>query len=202
MKRLAWFSAGLAAFFSASITFAQVGAPVAGAAGPPSGSYTSAQRVAAAQALAGGTILCKSFVQVTTAADTTEDTVYTCTLPALLPNAAVHVYTYWTITNGASTKTMRLRYSGAAGTIFGTIATTTNAVIQLRGHLLNRNSTSSQFTAEERYIGTSTFQSSNSTAAVDSSVAGTSVVATCQKVTAGDTCTLEGIEVILDTDGT
>lgn len=132
-----------------------------------------------------------SGVAVSGAADTNENTLATITLPALSANAQVRVTTAWTVTSNANAKTARVRFSGGAGTIVwaGSLASTT--FIQHQLIIANRGATNSQVctapgTGQAYTVGTAAV-----TSAVDTSVAGTTIVITAQKGVNTDTMTLE-----------
>lgn len=92
MKRLTWFSAVLAAFLASSLGFAQVGAPVAGASGPPAGTYTQAQQITAAQALSVPYVLSKSSITFVVPATGTMGNNGALTVGTALPSAYAHAF--------------------------------------------------------------------------------------------------------------
>lgn len=142
------------------------------------------------------TLLAQSFVPATAPVDTTEDTLATITVPAntLGANGSLRVTTYWTVTNGASNKVLRVRYSGGAGTTYLQFTVTAIATVVSQLQIANRNATNSQVgttTTAATAGGFGTSSGAFNTSAVDTT-ASTTVVVTCQKVTSTDTCTLEG----------
>lgn len=140
-------------------------------------------------------ILAQSYAAVDTPADVTEDTLATITVPAnaLGANGQLRIHLHITCTNNANAKTIRVRYSGGAGTQFyqGSYAS-----IAYGGAVLgigNRNATNSQTGATFGVAGVAN-GNPGATAAVDTT-ASTTLVITGQKGLAGDTLTLAGYTV-------
>lgn len=174
----------------------------------PAGAYIregvaySAEGALLVQAVAGSgipVVLAQSWAAVSVPADATEDTLATITVPAntLGANGALRVTTQWSYTNSVNNKTMRIRYSGAAGTIYmAIVATTTVSYYDVRT-IANRGLTNSQigFVAGSSILTLS--GGSAVTSAVDTTAA-TSLVITGQKASSGETLTLEGylVEVV------
>lgn len=152
-----------------------------------------------AQAGAGGiaTVLAQSFVAASAPADTTEDTLATITVPAntLGLNGALRIWTWWTMTSSVNNKTLRIRYSGAAGTVYAAPALTTSASLVGLTVIGNRGATNSQVGGPSTTIANSA--AAIVTSAVDTTAA-TTIVITGQKASAGETLTLEGyiVEVV------
>lgn len=151
------------------------------------------------------TIIKKSFVQVVCPADTTEDILATINVPALKANDMIRVWaTFGSAAAQSSARTPRIRFGGIGGVDFSggfgiSASTLSNKLIVWWG---NQNATNSQRgtnpeTGNNWQFGTSVAV----TAAVDTSVP-TTIVITGQKVTAGDTMTLDGYLVELISDGT
>lgn len=146
-----------------------------------------------------GTVIAQSYVAVSGAADTNENTLATITIPAntLGANGAVRVTLGYSFTSNANVKTFRARFSGASGTIYLTraVSTQTNET----GWIVigNRNSVSSQVGAYSTINASGTAVSGQTTSAVDTTAA-TTIVITAQKATGSDTVTLEfyTVEVI------
>ena len=143
--------------------------------------------------LQGGAVkpLCASGAAVSAPADTSEDILATCTVPAntLGANGSLRVWTLFSTTNSANAKNVRVRYSGAAGTQFLVVTMTTSTTLQHMALITNRGATNSQVGyANGQPFSTST--TAVATSAVDTTAA-TDVVVTCQKASAGETCTLE-----------
>ncbi|HUP07657.1 MAG TPA: hypothetical protein VMU47_10930, partial [Caldimonas sp.] len=91
----------------------------------------------AAVAITGGTItgvtgvpyiLAQASPAAATPADTSEDTLATITVPAnaLGSAGALRIVTHWSCNNNGNVKTVRVRYSGAAGAVFGQLAVTSS----------------------------------------------------------------------------
>jgi hypothetical protein len=145
-------------------------------------------------------VLAQSFVVATAAADTNENTLATITVPAntLGANGGLRILTQWSMTSSANNKTIRVRYSGAAGSQFGLVIATTRTGQNLVTHIVNANATNSQ---KGGSYGTDSsgqaLNNQNVTASADTT-ASTTIVITGQKATAGETLSLEGylVEVI------
>lgn len=135
-------------------------------------------------------ILGQSGTPVSGAADTNENTLSTITVPAMGLHDMIEVETFWSYTNSANNKTLRVRLGGGAGTAYLAIVVTASATLRSNIAIANAGAANSQigFTP-----GTATpFATSTSallTSAVDTS-AGTTIVITGQKATAGETITL------------
>lgn len=146
-------------------------------------------------------VLAKSGAAISTPADTTEDTLVTVTVPAnaMGANGFLRITTLWTFTSSGNNKTPRIRFSGAAGTIYMNPVFTTTVGLSQITVIANRNATNSQIgfasAATNGGLGTSS-ASANVTSAVDTTAA-SSVVITGQKASAGETLTLESYLVEL-----
>lgn len=135
-------------------------------------------------------VVAASGVSASCPADTTEDTLATITIPAnaIGANGGVRVHTLWNVTSSANNKTLRVRYSGAAGTQMLTTTQTTIAFYRDVREFWNQNATNSQ----RYHAGSSPFgagASATGTMAVDTT-ASTTVVITGQKASSGETLTL------------
>lgn len=150
-------------------------------------------------------ILCRSAVAVTTPADTSEDVVATCTVPAnaMGANGQLQVVARFTTAGAGGNRTPAIRWGGAAGTIIQTIALgTTNTAFEVSGTIANRNATNSQvmsgaWISKASGAGINTV---NTTDTLDTT-SSRDIVISCQKANAGDTCTLEHYRVILESTG-
>ena len=148
--------------------------------------------------LAGARALCSSAVAVSGAADTNENTLATCTVPggSMGVNGQLRVTALWTVNNNANAKTVRIRFGGASGTAYSAIGLA-SLVSRLDIRVIaNTGAANSQVGGQS---GSDTYASTANaltTSAVDTS-ASTTIVFTCQKATAGDTCTLSGYTVEL-----
>jgi hypothetical protein len=139
-------------------------------------------------------VLCQSGEAVSHTGSTTETALATCTIPAgaMGTSGCLDINAYFTYTNSGNTKTVRARFSGAAGSIYGTAGATTNAGTRFVGlTICNRNAADSQ-------VGTNgaTFAWPAITSAVDTTAV-TTVVLTGALANAGDTVSLESYSVKL-----
>ncbi len=148
--------------------------------------------------ISGLQVLAKSAVAVSAPADVTEDTLATITVPAnaMGANGALRITTLWSFTSSGNTKTLRVRFSGGAGTLYFTPILTVNTNVECVVNIANRNTTNSQVggslaTSDNAALGTT-----KATSAVDTT-AGTTIVITGQKASAGETLTLESYLVEL-----
>ncbi len=146
-------------------------------------------------------VLGKSGAAVNTPADTSEDTLATINIPAnaMGANGVLRIYTLWAFTSSGNNKTLRIRFSGASGTIYMNPVFTTSVGYASLTMIANRNATNSQVgfasAATNGGLGTSS-ASANVTSSVDTTAA-TSLVITGQKASAGETLTLESYLVEL-----
>lgn len=138
--------------------------------------------------------------QTAVPADTTEDTLLSVTIPKALvsPNMQIEVRLDASCTNNANAKTLRVRYSTAAGTQILNQAMA--SVTGYRGTCLLswRNSTSAQegiYYTSGGGLGTNTGANGVTTLSVASASADTTLVITGQKATAGDSMALESAQV-------
>jgi hypothetical protein len=143
-------------------------------------------------ATGGSVVLAQSGVAVSGAADTNENALATITIPAnsLGINGSIRVWHLWTVTNSANNKTMRVRFSGASGTIYNQIVLTTSAINHQLTVITNRGATNSQVGSASLSSSFGASASANVTSAVDTT-ADTTIVITGQKASAGETITLE-----------
>ncbi|MBS0175502.1 MAG: hypothetical protein JSR64_15785 [Nitrospira sp.] len=146
-------------------------------------------------------VLGKSGAAVNTPADTSEDTLATINIPAnaMGANGVLRIYTLWSFTSSANNKTLRIRFSGGAGTIYMNPVFTTSVGYSSLTMIMNRNATNSQVgfasAGTNGGLGSSS-ASANVTSSVDTTAA-TSLVITGQKASAGETLTLESYLVEL-----
>lgn len=147
------------------------------------------------------TVLAQSFVAASGAADTNENALATITVPAntLGANGGVRVHTFWTFTNNANNKIIRVRFGGAAGTAYiGSVLASRSSAMAVTV-INNRNATNSQ---AGNSLGTDSSGGALSGGAIVTSsvdtTASTTIVISGQKATGTDTLTLEGylVEVI------
>lgn len=145
-------------------------------------------------------VLCQSAVAVSGAADTNENTLYTCTIPAnaMGANGSLRVGASWAFTNSANNKTLRVRFSGIGGTAHFTPTVTTAVQATAQFQIHNRGATNSQISTVGAG-GANSFTTTTAappTSAVDTTVE-TTLVVTCQKALGSETCTMERIVVEL-----
>jgi hypothetical protein len=144
--------------------------------------------------LNGSVILARSAVAVSCPADTNENVLAVIPVPpnAMGLNGVLRIRTLWSLTNSANNKTLRIRFSGATGTIFGT-STLGTGVLTAHGLVIiaNRGAVNSQIGIRATFTSPySASGSPNITAAVDTS-ADTTIVITGEKTVGGETLTLE-----------
>lgn len=140
-----------------------------------------------------GRVLQASAVAVTAPADTSENTLATITVPAgaLGTTGALRIWVRMTYTNNANNKTLRARWSGAAGTVVWGPTRTTQLGSTTCITIVNRSVTNSQVYSSLNNNDASTADgNAGGTTAVDTTAA-TTVVLTAQKAVGGDTVTLE-----------
>lgn len=135
--------------------------------------------------------LAQSYVAVATPADVTEDALATITIPGgtLRANDGVRVTLAWSFTNNANAKTLRVRFSGASGTVYLNAGLTTQTPATATVVFGNSGATNAQAGYSEAVIFGNVATASTSTSAVDTT-ADTTVVISGQKASAGDALTL------------
>lgn len=141
--------------------------------------------------------LANSAVAVSGSNDTNENTLATVTVPAgaMGANGVLRITALWSVTNNANAKTIRMRFSGAAGTVFYSQGLASLVSAHQMVLIRNRNSQSSQVGFAAAVAATfTTTTGSPTTASVDTSAA-TTLLFTVQKATGTDTMTLESYEV-------
>lgn len=136
-------------------------------------------------------VLAASAVAVTHTGDTNETALATITVPAnsLGANGVLRITAVFSMTNDASTKTARIRYSSITGTIYNTTPVTTSASVTMLRFIANRNATNSQVGG-----GSTTQFAATSAVAVTSAVdttAATTVVLTGELADGTDSITIE-----------
>lgn len=135
-------------------------------------------------------ILAKSAVAVSCPSDTTEDVLATLNIPVLAPNSMLRLTTEWSMTTSANNKTLRVRFSGGAGTIVQNAGFTASQSARMQVQVSNRGATNSQISVCANNTGFTATNSASIPTAVDTSVA-TTLVITGQKVLNTETLTLE-----------
>jgi hypothetical protein len=131
---------------------------------------------------------------------TNETALATVSIPAgsMGTSGGLHVYTTWTMTNSANSKTPRIRLGGIAGTAFMAVGFTTAASFADFRRIKNRGAANSQVAAAPA-AASSPFGASSSAVtagAVDTSAA-QDLVISGQLTNTGETLTLESYEVWL-----
>lgn len=147
-------------------------------------------------------VLCRSAVPVSTPADTSEDTLATCAVPAnaMGANGALRIVTLWSNTNSANNKTQRVRLAGSALNCLSQVSTT-QVYANNRTYIQNRNSASSQVCTSDVSTSGGAIGNFIQTGTVDTSVA-QNLTITCQLALSTENCTLESYIVELLSDGT
>jgi hypothetical protein len=158
---------------------------------------TGSAAVSGALTVAGGQVarvLASSGAQIADKGNvTSEETFATITVPAnaMGANGMLRVWLQWGYTNSANDKTARVRFSGAAGTIFYSHVATTSVSLGSVALIQNRNATNSQVGGPLTLAaGMGAGLSAAATASVDTT-ASTTIVITGQKETGTETLTLE-----------
>lgn len=114
------------------------------------------------------------------------------------PNGVVDFRIRTAYTNSAGTKTLRLRYSGVAGTALVTLAPTTSVANAAEGYFGNDGTTNNQSCAFKSIVGPSTITYTN-TVVLDTvdSTAATDIRITEQRNTATDNAVIESFYLAL-----
>lgn len=150
--------------------------------------------------LSGVYVLCRSSGVSAHTGDATETALGTCTVPAnaMGANGRLVITYQGECTNDATTKTWRIRWSGASGTIMNQIPVTTSGVQLARVEIANLNATNSQVTGS---LALGTFGSGGAaiTAAVDTTQTQTLVFTGQLGATTTDNIQLDYWEVLLIT---
>lgn len=146
---------------------------------------------------AGVSVIAKSGTAVSVTGTTTETTLATITIPAntLGPNGQIEIWTLWSNTNNANTKTPRIRFGGQS--IANQPVTATNS-LQMYARLANRGLTNSQVAQPLGFSGLGA-----NAAVVTTAIDTTQDVALTINGTLGvssDTLTLESYVVIVITN--
>lgn len=148
-------------------------------------------------------ILARSAVAVSCPADTTEDVLATIAIPAgaMGINGAIRGKLLFAVTNSANAKAVRIRFGGSAGTNYyssNNSLTTVTGAWYADFWIANRGAANSQVGGVHPALalGIGTVAADKVTSAVDTTAA-TSLVISGQKVSAGDTLTLESYLVEL-----
>lgn len=148
-------------------------------------------------------ILAKSGAATLTPNDTSENILATVNVPSYVlgNNGHIRLMLAWTITNNGNLKTIRVRYSGIAGTEILSQALTNQQQLVAVVVIANRGATNSQVGSQL----TTTFTGALSASVATSNVvttADTTVLITGQKASAGDLLRLEYYVAEIMSDGT
>lgn len=152
-------------------------------------------------AVAGGGIpvlsVCKSGAATSAPADTTEDTLATCSITGnfLSANGRIEIRTLWTVTNNANAKTARVRLGGTLISSAFNLASTNAGSITVQ--TMNRNATNSQISNTVTSTSALALTDQNITTTAVDTTSSQNITITCQKATAGDTCTLEAYAILV-----
>lgn len=146
-------------------------------------------------------ILAKSAVAVSCPADTSEDALATITVPAgaLGTNGFFRVTANFSFTNSANTKDMRIRFSGAGGTILVAKQMTTELSLTLNAICSNANATGAQY-AVGNFGHTAGYATLAPVTPAADTTAATTIVISGQKASSGETLTLKSYLVELFSD--
>lgn len=144
-------------------------------------------------------ILGSSASAVSGAADTNENTLATITVPAgaMGLNGILRITTFWTLTNNANSKTLKVYFGGGGGTTYLSVDRASAASFATICTIMNRASASSQVGNSDAAANVFTATTDALTTSSINTAAATTIVITGQKATAGDAITLEAYLVEL-----
>lgn len=125
---------------------------------------------------------------------TAETALATLTLPGgtLGPNGSMQLDALWSCNNSAGAKTLRARFGGLTGVIFGTSAGSTPVAGRATGFIQNRNNVASQIGSVNNAFVAGT--AAHGTGTVNTALSQT-IVITGQLATSSDTMTLESYSI-------
>lgn len=128
---------------------------------------------------------------------TSETVLATLTLPGgtLGPNGSINVDALWSNNNSAGTKTLRCRFGGLTGMIFGTSTSSTTVAARATGFMQNRNSASAQIGSNN--AGFIASNAAHNTGVLDTANA-QDIVITGQLGVGTDSMTLEGYTIRIE----
>lgn len=146
----------------------------------------------------------KSGAAVTAPVDTNENTLLTITIPAnaLGANGFLRGTFNLVVTNNANAKTLRIRYSGIAGSVMLSQSLASISTWNFAVMLSNLNSTSAQQVDTTLWNSFPTSGANLGAASAIDTTAATTLLVTVQKATAGDSIVLKNNLFELITDGT
>lgn len=161
------------------------------------GGTSAASAIEAARQLQGVFVVAQNYnAAAAVSATTNEQFLATITVPAnaMGANGSIELISFWQNSNTSATKTIRVRWGGTGGDIMRQLALTTGLTYNCWSAWGNRNATNSQlsFTSQtiSNIFGTSSLNALV-TAARDTT-SSVDIVLSGQKVSAGDTLSLEG----------
>lgn len=128
--------------------------------------------------------------------NTAENVLATVTIPGWVMglNGRIQCRSFWSVTNSANNKTIRMHLGGIAGPAFTSVVFTTTSGMERVTTIANRGATNSQFGGPASLYSMNNTGAQSMTAALDSTVA-QDLVFTGQKALATETITLESREV-------
>lgn len=129
------------------------------------------------------------------AGDATEANVVAVTIPGgvLGPNGVLRVTALWTYSNSASTKAMRIRFGGLAGSVYQSTTATTAAAVRQTTSVWNTNTQSAQAGLAASVVENTATATANVTSAVDTSADTTvNFTAAWGAAASGENITLRG----------
>lgn len=145
-----------------------------------------------------GGIFAKTGTAASITGTLTETALATVNIPASTvgANGEIKVRTFWTVTNSANNKVLRVRLGGIAGSICGGLTPTTIAGLEMTVYIRNKNSASSQYLITIGARGTDGLVTNviSTPTTVDTS-ASQDLVISGQLANTGETITLEGYAV-------
>jgi hypothetical protein len=147
----------------------------------------------------GFALLSKSGTASSHTGDTNETALATITIPAntLAANGQIKINAFWTVTNNADSKNIRIRLggSGVSGTQIFVLAATTVANVWSSSFILDLNATNSQAIFSEASRGTDGLVTTQETTSAVDMTASQILVISGQLATGTDTITLNGYSV-------
>ena len=149
-------------------------------------------------------VLCRQTTDSSNTTQTTEENLFTCTIPSgtLGANSTLELSATYTIPANTGTCTFRVELSSSstAGSATGFVissAVAASRTTYIAGKCSNRNSVSSQMCSGTYTVPTNTTSSSNHTSSINTSTTTAYLLFTVVNSASGDTCTLSDAEVML-----
>lgn len=166
-----------------------------------SGSYSPSHPV---YGLPANRVLCAGGTAASVTGTTSETTLATCTVPAgvMGANGIIRIQAFYSTTNSANVKTIRHRFGGLSGTMFGGVNLTTNSASSMDTIIFNRSAAASQigrsFANRNIDLLLAVTASTHATSSLNTANA-QDIVLSCALANSGETCTLESYVVELIT---